>query len=102
LKDIHDEISDHETRITAMEATDHEHVINEEPPEPVNGSNVNFSTSQTFKAGSVRVLMGRGPAGGVEYVSSPISWTEDADRQGITWAKAPPAGWTIWISYEVE
>ena len=39
---------------------------------------------------------------GTDGDAAAITWVEDGDLQGVTFTKGPPAGWGIWISYEVE
>jgi len=62
----------------------------------VNGSNINFATSDTFVADSVQVYYN-----GILQIKND-DYTEDSDNEGITFALAPESGSKVVCIYSVS
>ena len=73
----------------------HVHVYNHIPAESANGSNTNFSTSGTdiFLTGTIRVFVNR-------MICLTSEYSEDGDKQGITFNTAPTNGSEICMHYD--
>ncbi|MCG3197207.1 MAG: hypothetical protein GHCLOJNM_01692 [bacterium] len=77
-----------------LSALAHRHVAPASPPETPNGSATNFSTSERFVAGTLRVYVN-----GLAQLPS-THYTEDSDREGYTFLTAPPSGFVIHHEYQ--
>jgi hypothetical protein len=72
----------------------HRHTGPEVPAETADGSRTEFSTSGVFAGGSLRVYVN-----GLQQIPG-THYDEDSDREGYTFATAPPAGYAIHHEYQ--
>lgn len=70
----------------------HVHVYNETPPEPCNGSNMNYSTSNKFVSGTLKVYWNG------QLLLNGYHFSEDSDKNGYTFLRPQRTG-MMWHEY---